>query len=306
MSKGQALLLILLIVAVVLTIFLAVFSRSISDVSVSKQDEESYRAFSAAEAGVEKSLLTENLTFLAPNPLDLGGTAVTGSIAPALASSSYVYPLQIVSGDVANFWLVDHSATDGSLVCNLTDHRCTRVRKVKICWGDSPTITTTTPAVELSVYYLNTDSDYSTARVARAAFDPNTSRVPTNGFDSSSLTTACVINGVNFAFSKVLALDDLNITNNAWQNNKVSILQMLRARMVYADKGQYVGLDISNTGVGGQNGEYQLLPPQGRTIVSSATTSTGTSTRKLEVFQPYSDLPPVFDAAVFSLPGLVK
>lgn len=306
MSKGQALLLILLVVAVVLTIFLAIFSRSISDVSVSKQDEESYRAFSAAEAGVEKSLLTENLIFSPPSSSDLGGTAVTGSIIPALATSSYVYPLQIVSGDVANFWLVDH-ASDGSI--NSTHTASFKGRKIKICWGEDNTSTTvlTTPAIEVSVYYLTSINNYATAKVVRGAYDPydglDSGRIA-NGFTDITDTPVadCIIGGKSFEFYKVVDLNnDLSIDNGDYGTQ--GKLQSLRVRLIYnSDKSHLIGIDVS-TSIDTSN---TPLPPQGRTIVSSATTSTGSSTRKLQVFQPYSDLPPIFDAAIFSLPELVK
>jgi Tfp pilus assembly protein PilX len=56
-QNGQALLIVLLGMAVVLTLVLSIVSRSVTDVSITKRDEESLRAFSAAEAGVEQALL---------------------------------------------------------------------------------------------------------------------------------------------------------------------------------------------------------------------------------------------------------
>ena len=56
-EKGQALILVLLSLAVVLTVVLSVFSRSITDVSISSKENDAMRAFSAAEAGVEQVLV---------------------------------------------------------------------------------------------------------------------------------------------------------------------------------------------------------------------------------------------------------
>src|SRR6185369_6746883 len=56
-ESGQALVLVLLSLAVVLTLVLFVLSRSVTDVAVSSRQEEAVRAFSAAEAGVERALV---------------------------------------------------------------------------------------------------------------------------------------------------------------------------------------------------------------------------------------------------------
>ena len=55
-QKGQALLIVLLVTAVALTVGLAAVSRSVTDVQISKEEEEAVRAFSAAEAGIEEVL----------------------------------------------------------------------------------------------------------------------------------------------------------------------------------------------------------------------------------------------------------
>ena len=52
-QSGQALLLVLLSMAVILTVVLSILSRSILDVAVTTGEEEALRAFSAAEAGMQ-------------------------------------------------------------------------------------------------------------------------------------------------------------------------------------------------------------------------------------------------------------
>ena len=56
-NEGQALILVLLGLAVVLTVVLFILSRSITDVAVSSSQSQSVSAFSAAEAGVEQALV---------------------------------------------------------------------------------------------------------------------------------------------------------------------------------------------------------------------------------------------------------
>ncbi|MCM8787836.1 MAG: pilus assembly PilX N-terminal domain-containing protein [Candidatus Omnitrophica bacterium] len=55
-KKGQIALIIVLIMIVVLTIGLALISRSLTDIKISEDEKESLRAFSAAEAGIEEAL----------------------------------------------------------------------------------------------------------------------------------------------------------------------------------------------------------------------------------------------------------
>lgn len=55
-KEGQIVLIILLIMVVLLTIVLSLVSHSIIDISLSKDEEEAMRAFSAAEAGIEEVL----------------------------------------------------------------------------------------------------------------------------------------------------------------------------------------------------------------------------------------------------------
>ncbi len=55
-NSGQAVLLILLVVAVALGLGLSIMSQSTTDIRISQQEQESARAFSAAEAGIEDAL----------------------------------------------------------------------------------------------------------------------------------------------------------------------------------------------------------------------------------------------------------
>src|SRR5204863_1532604 len=54
--RGQVLLILLLVMTVGLAIGLSIIQRSLSDVSTASKIEQSSRAFSAAEAGIERAL----------------------------------------------------------------------------------------------------------------------------------------------------------------------------------------------------------------------------------------------------------
>lgn len=59
-EKGQTVVIILLVMVVGLTIGLSIVNRSLSDIKISQETEQSQRAFSAAEAGLEKAILNIN------------------------------------------------------------------------------------------------------------------------------------------------------------------------------------------------------------------------------------------------------
>jgi hypothetical protein len=65
-QSGQVALIILLVMVVVLTVGLSLISHSVTDISISKDEEEAMRAFSAAEAGIEEALRQEDLLLWAP------------------------------------------------------------------------------------------------------------------------------------------------------------------------------------------------------------------------------------------------
>ena len=56
-QKGQALLLVLLVMSLVLTLVLSSVSKSVTDVEISKYEDNAIRAFDAAQAGIEKGMV---------------------------------------------------------------------------------------------------------------------------------------------------------------------------------------------------------------------------------------------------------
>ena len=277
---GQALVLVLLSLAVVLTLVLFVLSRSVTDVAVSSREEEAVRAFSAAEAGIEKALVV--------------GTGLGGILNFAESTSAFTYPINLTSGEMATLWFVDHDV-DGNIVCG--GNKCFRGSQVKICWGKpgTATNTATTPAVELSVFYAATPGDYSTLRIARGVFDPNAGRRVLNAFAAPDGGT-CTINGENFEFQKTVNLATLSTPIPPGSYNAENGLQLAHLRIFYnTDTTHKGGFDVS----GGS-----LLPSQGLIVDSSG--EAGQSTRRLSVFQGWPEAPSVFEYSVYSSTGLTK
>lgn len=287
-NSGQALLIVLLTMAVVLTIILSVLSRSVTDVAVTSREEEALRAFSAAEAGVERALLIGSNT----GSFD-DATFVATSINFGVSAEEYVYPDKLLSGETVTIWFVDHDETTGELTCDTNE--CFTGSQMSVCWAElgAPSDQATTPALEISIFYADVPWDYSTVKIARVTTDPNIARRVTNSFGDTDGAN-CTLEDQDFEFKKTtdFSASGLNIPYATPGN-----LLFGKVRFFYnTDEAQSLGFDVR--GVGSD------LPSQGRRITSTGTA--GEANRKIEVLRTFGELPPIFDAAIFSPGGLVK
>ena len=288
-QKGQTLLLVLLSMAVILTIILSILSRSITDITITSKEEEALRAFSAAEAGIERAHLTGIFT-----PGAFEGSSFSGSVTNlAQAQASFVYPDELVSGDSSTVWFIDHDPTTGELTC--TTGNCFRGSSMKVCWGKEGTNPSgaTTPALEVSILYDTTPApsgDYSDVKIKRLALDPNSGRRGTNKF--SAATGACTVSGKSFVFSTNVDFTGGGLNIPCYST--AGCLLTAKLRLLYNSQTQPVAVEVT----GG------ILPSQG--LIVESTGVAGEATRKVQVFQTFGEPPPIFDSAVFSPGGLVK
>ncbi len=106
-SSGQALIAIMLIMAAALTLGLAASQQVVTDLKITRRQEESAKAYAAAEAGVEKALVGESVS----QPLDLGGGVITSVEQKVVGGNkTVIWPNEISKGQGMIFWLVDHDA----------------------------------------------------------------------------------------------------------------------------------------------------------------------------------------------------
>lgn len=252
-ERGQTLLIVVLVMVVALTVGLSVASRSITNLKTSKEEESSQRAFSAAEAGVERALKTS----CSNPPCVLTGDFIENK-------SSFNTSTTILSGaqflanggntiskdDGVDIWLTQYpDYSGGPWNGNLT-----------IYWGDSSG-DCSNAALEVIVI----SGTKSSPRSKRDGFDPCNSRRSSNKFSPPS-SGGGSIGGKNFAYKKSI--------NNISQGLIVRIIPL------------YYSTSI------GVSGGSNALPSQG-TIVSS-TGASGTTSRKITVFQGYPSLPSEF------------
>lgn len=293
-QAGQALLLVLLSMAVVLTVVLSIVSRSITDIGVTTQEEDALRAFSAAEAGIERALIVGSDI----GTTQLGDAEFTASVTSfASGEKSLSYPVEILSGESITTWFVAHD-DQGALTCSV-EKPCFTGDTLKVCWGKEGTAPDTdiTPAVEVNVFYTATPGDYSTAQVARATYDPYSSRASSNNFASPD-SGSCTIGTVTYAFQKTITLGTPGLEIPAGALSSQGGLQFAKVRMFYNSTiAQPLGVDANFIG-------SSLLPAQGLQIASFGTS--GTANRKIEVFRSFGEPPTIFDSVVFSPSGVVK
>ncbi len=293
-QSGQALLLVMLSMAVAMVVVLSIVSNSITNVSISSRGEEALRAFSAAEAGIEKSLIAGSGV-----SGNFEGSTFTSTISGfAQGSTSFVFPQELFSGDTASVWLVSH-ASDGSWMCDAT-HPCFAGKKIKVCWGNIGTNgnDATAPALEMSLFYTSIPGDYSTAKIARATFDPNSSRRGSNSFAAPD-SGSCTIGAQTFPFQKTIDLQtDLLITPAIYtvSNN----LQFAKIRTMYsAAISTPFGVDIQFP-----ENNNAVLPSQG--TQAESTGISGGAERKVQVFRSFAQIPSIFDSVLFSPGGIAQ
>ncbi|TSC53512.1 MAG: Uncharacterized protein LiPW16_369 [Microgenomates group bacterium LiPW_16] len=187
-QKGQALLIILLVMVVGLTVGLSLATRSVTDIKISTQLEESSRAFAAAEAGIEVALKGESAP---PSPVSIGNATYTFTSTPSTGTE----PVNVGIADTYTVWLVSHDASGNPQIDETYDYDGT---SIDVCWGEGGE--TTKPAMEVSVIY----KDATGYKVVRGAYDPDSGRISSNHFtDISGSGVNC---GGGFAYGTTVSL----------------------------------------------------------------------------------------------------
>lgn len=265
---------LILVMTVALAIGISVIQRSLSDISTSSKVEQSSRAFSAAEAGIEKALRND---FTGASFTD-SSAQVTGSGLLPLAGQALEYP-PLGKEEVAQVWLADPDT-----LAKYFDQAILR-----IAWGSLNLPDAEKPAIEVTMVYLSGGAYVSQKRY----LDPVTSRTANNRFDdvssscSNSLATFNTTSGTNRQF-----YCQYSLTLPVW-------LTLLRARILYSNTSQPFAVRPGTCGE-----TYCQLPPQARIIESTGTA--GETQRKVQLFQLYKVVPPYFDYGIFSVGEINK
>lgn len=185
-EKGQILLIVVLVMIVSLTVGLSVASRSITNLRTSTEEVSSQKALSAAEAGIEQSILSN--ASIGSSTIFLGTTYST-TVTEVLGTSFLVKGGNTIAQDEgADIWLSKYSKDSAQLYGNPWSGNLT------IYWGNSAD-SCSNPALEIVIVYGTKISP----KINRYAFDPCLSRVSSNHFTSA--LSGGNIEGVNFSSS---------------------------------------------------------------------------------------------------------
>ncbi|OGH18473.1 MAG: hypothetical protein A3F31_01660 [Candidatus Levybacteria bacterium RIFCSPHIGHO2_12_FULL_38_12] len=260
-EKGQALLVVVLIMIVSLTVGLSIASRSITNIRTSSEEASSQRAFSAAEAGIEVALQTGVASLLegqdvANNATIKQVTITTVSGSKFLLNGGGAIPRD----DGYDVWLSDYP--NYANPWNNGD--------VTFYWG-SQICGSGNESLVAALEFILITGNKQTPVASRYAVDPCTLRRNNNNFSTPGPSGS--INGINFSYSYKIPV--------AIQNGLLIRVVPLYAHAV-----------VGAVGVDSTSGLDKNLPPQGTQIVSTGQ-SAGTQ-RKIQVFQGYPRVPSEF------------
>ena len=276
-TEGQIVLILVLITIVGLTVGLSLISRTVTDVRISSQIEQSNRAFSAAEAGVEialKSAVVNGPTVT----FNLSQVAVTYKVSTVGDSNVYTFP-NAQTGKTQVLWLADHDS-DGNIVESSTYPVGS---PLDVCWGST---VNNNAAVVMSLLYKTIDNNY---KIAKSAYDPDPAAPGHDIYNFLTLLPEDMIGGYcngNYRFKKTI-----NDVLQFWEGLTLTPDTKLISLWL-----QPVDQDTSfaiNTRTGTN------LYKQGIQINSQGLTSTGIL-RRIKVIKSFQLIPQVFNYTLFS------
>lgn len=306
-QKGQVILVLILIMTVALAIGLSIVQRSLVDITTASKVEQSSRAFSAAEAGIERLLQTGVLTgFDLPNDSKVTSLTDSGLLPITIAAGANLQqlPLEIASPasplakeEVAQVWLANFNSTTPSSPPNCGPNmQCFYTQNaLDIYWGNSAS---DQAALVLTLIYWDGPTSSYTSK--KWYLDHSSaSRNPSNGFD----TTLCSGNYSEMpGYRCYVRIGDPSL-DPAFSKPGYGVLPtgliLLRARLLYNVSSQPFAVRAVNT-----CGPACSLPPQLR--IYSATGESGQTQRKVQIQQQLKVVPPFFDYAVFSAGDISK
>jgi hypothetical protein len=277
-QNGQILLITLLVLSVALTIALSLIGRSTTDSSISTQVEESSRAFSAAEAGIEQALKLGS----APGTITLSGSNTTVNVSQQdIKSELGLYTIGTINnGDASTIWLVPHLGNGNLDYAHPYDIN----NQMYVCWNGN------NAAIEITVYYRDNTLQYQSVKT---------------GFDGNPLGRSYTLPGES---NHYLAAGAANCgggvgTHGATINFKggglgipdTAVPIFMRLRPVYSAAELYV-----YTGNSGRQ-----LPGLGNTFISCGSSVPGV-TRCISANQLYPEPPEYFDYVLYANSGSIN
>lgn len=259
-EKGQILLIVVITMIVALTVGLTIASRTVTELRLSRQNEESQRAFNAAEAGIDRVLQQGGEITLEE---ELGNNAEFVVSATSYDGSQiYLNNGEEVDQDVgADLWL-----------SNYPDYSNRRTGNLTIYWGDTTQTScgednTTRPALEVA---LLQGESVENLQIKKYLYDTCSSR------------TSGTLDGASTGSYTVPGIPGATFTNRT--SSAIDFSNGIIAKVIPLYNSTKVAV-VAQTSGGGQ----LALPSQGSVIESTGTS--GETVRKITYFQSYPQLP---------------
>lgn len=309
-EKGQLIIMLILVMTIGLAIALSIIQKSLVDVSTATKVEQSSKAFSAAEAGVENALKGSSTV----NPLSVGGDSqATISDAGLLPlnqdqptnntnrQSPIEYPA-LAKEDIAQIWLASYFSSTNPPPAYY------KGTQLDVFWGTpGGTDATAYAGLELSIVYYDSSVTPAVYKINKVYLDnPNAltalvggvARTNSNKFTSTGVTCDNNQTPQTPVTGSVLTYQCKGTVSLPYVlNTKTPI--MIRARLLYNTTSQGFAVQAYGT-----CGKPCSLPPQARRLTSIGTS--GSTQRKVQVFQMNKVVPTFFDYAIFSAGDITK
>jgi len=287
-QRGQALLIVVLVMVVALTVGLSIASRTLTNVRLTSEEVNSQRAFSAAEAGIEQLLQlygsnsskTGSISnvMLDANTSTKISDASIDPVTPQNVNGAYQLILNngapISQDDGYDIWLTPFDA-DPSLLYQ-SPWPGAGVGHLSIYWGDSAANTcdplpanNTMAAMEVIVIY-NSRTD---PLVQRYVYDPCSSgRQSANHFTAISATANPPLGGKTFLYKATIP---------------ITLGLIVRVVPLYASA--VVGISADSS-----------LPAQGQLVQANGVSGSASQVkRQISYFQAWNALPSEYYHALF-------
>jgi hypothetical protein len=172
-----------------------------------------------------------------------------------------------------------------------------------MCWGKTGVAAASQPAIVASVLYEDTSAG-NPLKFAYATYDPSSSRRNNNSFNGDAFNNistntssgAATFGGMSFANCATL---QFGLSGGKGLNLPAAVISGEHLRAVTV-------MFLYNTAptIFGVTQLPSPLPIQGRIIESTG--AAGESSRKVQVYALYPEVPTMFQAALFSPPGVTK
>jgi len=294
-QKGQIVIILLLVMVVALAIALSVVSRSVSEISTASKTEDSSRAFSAAEAGIEKILKKtsgSNLSLTLDNQSSVDASwdanlpqATKALEYPAFGKESFAQFWLSKPSDLASFYTADNFDVYFGDVSQNYD----------LATGGQPE---DQPAIEVNIILKAVDGSYYSRKYFYDSWSlsPATGR-NTNGFNgctNKSATGTVTVSTNNYTSPRPFYCRVVVPPSGGYKTNVNDQPIMVRVRILYTKTSHPVALKPTSGS----------LPVQAGAFTSKGTA--GNIQRTIQVFKIAKIMPPIFDYVLFSTNSITK